>query len=70
MLPKGGVGTYSTEGSVLHNPAADQVFFEYLKTHLPKNIEVIERDTHAEDPAFVKEAIDLLVSLIEEKNAN
>ena len=67
MIPKGGVGTYSTEGSVLHNPAADQVFFDYLKTHLPKNIEVVERDTHAEDPAFVKEAIDLLISLIEEK---
>ena len=29
---------------------------------------VIERDTHAEDPAFVKEAIDKLIELIEERN--
>ena len=28
-------------------------------------IEVVERDTHAEDPAFVDEAVERLIALIE-----
>ncbi len=66
MLPKGGVGRYSVKGGVLEDKASDEAFFNRLKEGLPKNIIVIERDTHAEDPAFVKEAVDLLIGLIEE----
>lgn len=65
MLPLGGVGTYSYAGKVLEDKESDEAFFNYLRENLPKNIEIIERDTYAEDPAFVKEAIDLLVELIE-----
>lgn len=67
MIPKGGVGSYSTVGKPLHDPESDKAFFDYLKANLPKNIEVIERETYAEDPAFVKEAVELLISLIEER---
>lgn len=67
MIPKGGVGRYSTEGAILYDPESDQAFFDRLKEKLPANIEVIERDTYAEDPTFVKEAVDLLVSMIEER---
>lgn len=67
MIPKGGVGSYSTVGKALHDPESDKAFFDYLKANLPANIEVIERETYAEDPAFVKEAVQLLVSLIEER---
>lgn len=66
MLPKGGVGRYSIEGGVLEDKESDEAFFNRLKEGLPKNIIVVERDTHAEDPAFVKEAVDLLIGLIEE----
>ena len=69
MLPLGGVGTYSYAGAVLEDKESDEAFFNYLREHLPKNIEIIERDTYAEDPAFVKEAIDRLVSLIEERKS-
>lgn len=68
MIPKGGVGRYSMEGGVLHDPDSDAAFFNRLKENLPQNIEVIERDLYVEDPAFVKEAADLLISLIEENN--
>lgn len=67
MIPKGGVGRYSIKGGILEDKASDEAFFNRLKEGLPKNIIVVERDTHAEDPAFVKEAVDLLISLIEER---
>ncbi len=67
MIPKGGVGLYSKVGGVLYDPKSDTAFFNYLKANLPSNIEVIESDNYVEDPEFVKEAADLLISLIEEE---
>ncbi len=67
MIPKGGVGRYSYEGGVLEDKESDEAFFNKLKEGLPENIIVVERDTYAEDPAFVKEGVDLLISLIEER---
>jgi len=69
MIPKGGVGRYSKVGGVLYDTESDKAFFNYLKNNLPKNIEIVERDHYAEDTAFVQEAVDLLISLIEEKQA-
>lgn len=69
LLPKKGVGDYSKPGGVLEDKEADTVFFDCLKKGLPRNIEVIERDAYIEDETFVKEAADLLISLIEEKQA-
>ena len=66
MIPKGGVGLYSKAGGVLYDSESDAAFFNYLKANLPPNIEVVERDAYVEDPEFVKEAADLLISLIEE----
>jgi uncharacterized protein (UPF0261 family) len=65
MFPLQGVGRYSIPGGVLHDPESDAAFFDHLRTHLPENIEVVEMDTHAEDPEFVRTAIDLLIDLIE-----
>jgi uncharacterized protein (UPF0261 family) len=66
MIPLKGVGRYSIPGGVLEDKISDAAFFNRLKAGLPKNIEVIEKDMHAEEPAFVKEAVDRLISLIEE----
>ena len=67
MIPKGGVGVYSRNDGELYDPASDAAFFNYLKGNLPSNIEVIEKELYAEDPEFVKEAVDRLISLIEER---
>jgi len=67
MIPKGGVGRYSKVGGVLYDTESDAAFFKYLKENLPSNIEVVEREHYAEDAAFVEEAADLLISLIEER---
>lgn len=68
MIPKGGVGIYSKAGAKLEDKESDTAFFNYLKENLPANIEVLERDLYAEDPAFVKEAVERLISLIKEGN--
>ena len=34
---------------------------------MPRGIEVVERAAHAEDPAFVAEAVDRLIALIERR---
>jgi uncharacterized protein (UPF0261 family) len=69
MLPLKGTSRYGIEGSPLHDPAGDQAFFDAIKSGLPDNIEVLERDMHAEEPAFVKEAVERLVSLLEARTA-
>ncbi len=65
MIPRKGVGRYSYPGAKLEDKGSDEAFFKRLKEGLPDNIEVVEKDLTAEDPAFVREAVDRLISLIE-----
>ena len=65
MMPKRGMSRYAVEGAQLHDPVGDEAFLEEIRAGLPDNIELLERDRHAEDPAFVKEAVNRLISLIE-----
>ena len=65
MVPTLGHSRYAVEGGPLHDPVADDAFLDELKTCLPGHIELVERKTHAEDPAFVKEAVDRLIAMIE-----
>jgi uncharacterized protein (UPF0261 family) len=67
MIPKLGTGSYAKPDGPMNDPAGDAVFFAELKAVTPKTIEVVERDLHAEDPAFVKEAVERLIGLIEKK---
>ncbi len=67
MIPKLGVGRYSYPGGILEDKESDEAFFFRLKEGLPSNIEIVEREATAEDPAFVKEAVDKLIELIQEK---
>ena len=65
MIPRLGTGSYAMPGGPLNDPRGDKAYFEALKAALPPTIEVVERDLHAEDPAFVGEAVERLVGLIE-----
>ena len=65
MIPTRGTGSYAMPGGPLNDPKGDAVFFAAIKKAVPSTIEVVERDTHAEDPAFVAEAVDRLIALIE-----
>jgi uncharacterized protein (UPF0261 family) len=67
MIPTAGYDSYAVEGGDFHAPQADAAFVRELKKGLPKNIEVIKRDTHIDDPAFATEAAEKLIPLIQAK---
>lgn len=68
MLPLRGTGRYAMPGGPLHDPKSDRAFFDTLRKGLPEGIELVERDTHAEDPALVDECVDRLIALIESRS--
>lgn len=65
MIPLRGVGRYSIRGGPLHDPEADEAFFEALEAGLPPSVDVVEIDADAEDPAFVGEAVRRLIDMLE-----
>ena len=67
MLPLLGTGRYAMPGGPLNDLTGDAIFFAELRAHVPPGIEVVERAAHAEDPAFVAEAVDRLVGLVERR---
>lgn len=67
MLPTDGTGRYAMPGGPLRDPAGDAAFFAELRAVVPKTVTVVERPLHAEDPAFVRECVDRLVALIEQR---
>lgn len=67
MLPLDGTGRYGMPGGTLRDTAGDAAFFAALKAAVPSTITVVERNLHAEDPAFVAECVDRLIALIEQK---
>jgi uncharacterized protein (UPF0261 family) len=67
LIPTGGYDSYAVKGMGFYDPQADAAFVETLKQDLPKNIQIIERDTHIEDPAFAVEAAQMLIKLIRAK---
>jgi uncharacterized protein (UPF0261 family) len=67
LIPTAGYDSYAVEGMGFYDPVADAAFVAELKANLPDNIQIIERDTHIDDPAFATEAAELLVSLIEKR---
>lgn len=69
MIPTAGYDSYAVEGQGFHDPASDAGFVEELKSNLPKNITIVERNTHIDDPAFATEAAQTLIGLIENKQA-
>jgi uncharacterized protein (UPF0261 family) len=67
MLPRLGTSRYAMPGGPLNDPAGDARFLDELKARVPPAMEVVERQAHAEDPAFVDEAVDRLIDLIERR---
>ncbi len=65
LIPTAGYDSYSVKGQGFHDPEADQAFVDELVERLPKNIRIVERPTHVEDPAFATEAARQLIALIQ-----
>jgi uncharacterized protein (UPF0261 family) len=67
MIPTAGYDSYAVKGEGFYDSESDAAFVAELKANLPKNFQIIERDTYLEDPAFAAEAAELLISLIEKR---
>lgn len=65
MIPTGGYDSYAVKGQGFYDPEADAAFVAELEKGLPRNIEIIKRATHIEDPAFATEAAQKLIELIQ-----
>lgn len=65
IMPLKGVSSYSAKGGELYNPDLDAAYWESLKNELPDSVKVESLDLTAEDPAFVKHAVDTLIEMIE-----
>ena len=65
IIPTAGYDSYAVEGEGFYDPEADAAFVTELKANLPRNFQIITRDTNIEEPAFATEAAELLISLIE-----
>ena len=67
LIPTAGYDSYAVKGMGFYDPPADKAFVDALKQDLPKNIRLIERNTHIEDPEFAVEAANMLIDLIRAK---
>ncbi|MHC5114967.1 MAG: Tm-1-like ATP-binding domain-containing protein, partial [Planctomycetota bacterium] len=65
MMPTRGTSRYGIAGGPLHDPAGDAAFLDELRQCLPESVELVEVDLEAEDPAFVKQAVDRLIAMME-----
>jgi uncharacterized protein (UPF0261 family) len=65
LLPLRGVSRYSIPGAPLHDEAGDRAFFDAIREGLPDVVELVEVDAGAEDPEFVRAAVDRLVGMLE-----
>jgi uncharacterized protein (UPF0261 family) len=64
LLPKKAISVVSAEGQPFHDPAADAALFEAIKTHLRKDISVVEFDTTINDTAFAEACANTLLALV------
>ncbi len=69
LIPKGGYDSYAVAGEPFHDPEADAAFVSELRSGLPKNIAIRERDLDINDPAFATEAATALIGLMQQTSA-
>jgi uncharacterized protein (UPF0261 family) len=64
LLPLRGWSKADREGGPLYDPQADEAFAEEMKKRLKPQIEVVEVDTHLNDPLYAETAVALLEEMI------
>jgi uncharacterized protein (UPF0261 family) len=63
FIPLRGISEYAVPGGVFHDPEADEALFESIRTGLDPHIDLIEMDTHINDPAFATAMAEKLAGL-------
>ncbi len=64
ILPLQGFSAFSTQGEPLHDPQSDVAFLETFKRHLPSSVQVVELDTHLNDPVVGETAAELMGDML------
>jgi len=54
LIPRKAISVISAPGKPFHDPAADRALFDNLRSHLRREIEVIEMDCEINDPRFAE----------------
>jgi uncharacterized protein (UPF0261 family) len=54
FVPLRGTSSYAVEGAVFHDPAADAALFAALREEVGGQVDLVEMDTHINDPAFAE----------------
>ncbi|MBX2923479.1 MAG: Tm-1-like ATP-binding domain-containing protein [Chitinophagaceae bacterium] len=69
LIPLKGISQVDAEGRIFYRPETDQVLFDAIKKHTKPGIPVIEVNAHINDPAFSKQLVDALLSLLKQKQS-
>jgi uncharacterized protein (UPF0261 family) len=64
VLPLRGWSHYGREGGPLWNPSGRKAFEESLKSNLQDNVELLELDSHINDPSFAEACVGLLHEML------
>lgn len=64
ILPLQAFGWFAMEGQPLHDPDSDRAFVETFKAHVPARVEVVELDTHLNDPVVAETAARLMREML------
>jgi uncharacterized protein (UPF0261 family) len=62
LLPHGAISVISAPGQPFHDPIADAALFNAIKTHLRKDIPIVEHDAAINDPTFAEACSDSLLA--------
>lgn len=64
LFPLRGVSVLDADDGIFCDRAADQAFFDAVRTHLKPGIRVHEVDTNINDPQFAARAVEVMLELI------
>jgi uncharacterized protein (UPF0261 family) len=64
ILPGQAFGWFAMEGQPLYNPQADQAFRQAFMSAVARRIEVVELDTHLNDPQVAETAVRLMQAML------
>lgn len=66
LLPLKGGNEWDREGGPLSNPEGLAAFISELRTNLPANVTLVERDCHINDPEFSQAALDIFDAWVQD----
>jgi len=64
ILPLQAFGWFAMQGQPLHDPESDQAFIRAFKNAVSPRVEIIEMDTHINDPLLGEKAVELMLEML------